>query len=210
MRSAYTEGQQDFLPPTNGRRTTMSTPAKQVWKRWAVGAAALGAIAAIAGSVREAPPRQLDSFYAEYGVTRETLPYRADADSRREIAAAKARAAADDKLVMVTFGANWCPDCLSLHRSLQDPATEPYVERTFEIVNVDVGSVASNVEAARELGVDVRAIPLAVFYLPDGTPLGDTSRGELKPARHYSSADILGFLREVAEQHRIVSPDQRQ
>jgi thiol-disulfide isomerase/thioredoxin len=187
----------------------MKAPEKRVWRRWAIGVGALAAIGAVAGSVREAPRPGLDSFYAAWGVARDSLPYRSDADARRDIAAAKARAAAQDKLLMVTFGANWCPDCLSLHRSIHDPVAEPYVERTFEIVNVDA-SIGTNIEAARELGLAVHSIPLAVFYLPDGTPLGDTSRGELKPARHYSSAQILSFLREVAEQHRIVSPDQRQ
>jgi thioredoxin 1 len=188
----------------------MTRWAKRTWQRCAVGVAALGGIALMAGSVHESPDPGMEAFYASWGVDPESLPYRPEADARREIAAAKARAAAENKLLMVTFGANWCPDCLSLYRSIRDPIAEPYINSKFELVNVDVGTVRSNVEAARELGLDVQAIPLAVFYLPDGTPLGDTSRGELKPARHYSSTDILAFMREVAEHHRIVSPDQRQ
>jgi hypothetical protein len=38
----------------------------------------------------------------------------------------------------------------------------------------------------------------------------DTRGGELEPARHYTSREILDFLKEVADHRRVVSPDQRQ
>ena len=48
-----------------------------------------------------------DAFYAQWGVDRAHLPYNPTADARRDIADAKTRAAANGKMVMVTFGANW-------------------------------------------------------------------------------------------------------
>ena len=175
-----------------------------------LGAAVLVAVAAGGAVVYVHQSSDDAAFYARWGVDPAHLPYQPDADARLDIAAAKRRAATDGKFLMVTFGANWCPDCLTLHRNLQDPATRDYAESHFEIVNVDVGDFDKNVEVARDLGVTVNGIPLAAFFLPDGRPICDTSRGELEPSRHYTSREILGFLREVAEYRRVVSPDQRQ
>jgi thioredoxin 1 len=151
-----------------------------------------------------------DAFYAQWGVDRAHLPYSAMADARRDIADAKARAAANGKMVMVTFGANWCPDCLTLHKDLADPVTRDYANKKFEMVNVDVGEFDKNADVARELGVDVNGIPLAVFFSSDGRPICDTRRGELEPSRHYTSSEILDFLKEVVDHRRVVNPDQRQ
>jgi thioredoxin len=181
-----------------------------VTKRRAVLACAAAlALAAAAVGYREYASSDA-AFYARWGVDAAHLPYDPKADARQQVAAGKARAAEAGKMLMVTFGANWCPDCLSLHRNLQDPETHAYTERKFEIVNVDVGEFDKNAEVARELGVEVHGIPLAVFFSADGRPICDTSRGELEPSRHYTSRDILAFLREVAEYRRVVSPDQRQ
>jgi len=151
-----------------------------------------------------------EAFYEKWGADPQHLPYDPTADAREDIAAGKARAAAEGKMLMVNFGANWCPDCLTLHKNLADPETRAYAVKKFEIVNVDVGEFDKNAEVANELGVKVNGIPLAVFFSSDGRPICDTRRGELEPSRHYTSREILDFLREVAEYRRVVSPDQRQ
>jgi thioredoxin 1 len=137
-------------------------------------------------------------------------PYRADVDARTAIEEGKARAAASGKMLMVTFGANWCPDCLALHDNLHAPDTHAYVDKHFEIVQIDVGDSKKSAAVKRDLGIAVNVIPLAVFYSPTGELVGDTFAGELKPSRHFSSREIRDFLREVVDYHRIVSPDQRQ
>jgi thiol-disulfide isomerase/thioredoxin len=137
-------------------------------------------------------------------------PYRADVDARTAIEEGKARAAASGKMLMVTFGANWCPDCLALHDNLHAADTHAYVDKHFEVVQIDVGDSKKSAAVKRDLGIAVNVIPLAVFYSPTGELVGDTFAGELKPSRHFSSREIRDFLREVVDYHRIVSPDQRQ
>jgi thioredoxin 1 len=149
-------------------------------------------------------------FYRRWGIDPNNPPYQSEADPRAAVEAGKARAAASGKMLMVTFGADWCPDCLTLQRNLRDPDTHAYAESHFEIVNIDVGSSAQNSRVEHELGMVVNSIPLAVFYSSDGRPICDTGRGELEPSRHYTSREILEFLREVVDHHRVVSPDQRQ
>jgi thioredoxin 1 len=148
-------------------------------------------------------------FYRRWGVDPANPPYESEVDPRTAVEQGKARAAANGKMLMVTFGANWCPDCLTLQRNLRDPQTREYAQRNFEIVNIDVGDSAKNARVERNLGMIVNSIPLAVFYSSDGKPICDTGR-ELEPSRHYTSREILAFLREVVDHHRVVSPDQRQ
>lgn len=131
-------------------------------------------------------------------------------DARSAIEEGQRRAAVSGKMLMVAFGANWCPDCLKLHRNLQDAETHAYLEENFELVMVDVGDAKKTAAVHRDLGIDVTVIPHVVFYWADGQFVGDTRAGELKPSRHFSSHDIRDFLREVVKYHRIVSPDQRQ
>jgi thioredoxin 1 len=137
-------------------------------------------------------------------------PYRADLDARTAVEQGQARAAASGKMLMVTFGANWCPDCLTLHRNLHASDAHAYIDKHFEIVQIDVGDAKKSAQVQRDLGISVNVIPLAMFYSPNGEFVGDTFAGELKPSRHFNSRQIRDFLREVVDYHRIVSPDQRQ
>lgn len=137
-------------------------------------------------------------------------PYRSYLDARTAIEEGQARASASGKVLMVTFGANWCLDCLTLHRNLLASETRAYIDKHFEIVEIDVGDSKKNAAVQRALGFKINAIPLAVFYSPSGELIGDTFDGELKASRHFSSREIRDFLREVVDYRRIVSPDQRQ
>jgi len=137
-------------------------------------------------------------------------PYRADLDARTAVGEGLARAATSGKMLMVTLGANWCPDCLTLHENLHADETREYLNEHFEVVSIDVGDRAKFAAVRHDLGIDVNVIPVALFFTSDGTLVGDTLAGELKPSRHFTPREIRDFLREVVDYHRIVSPDQRQ
>lgn len=134
-------------------------------------------------------------------------PYNSDADAKKDLAAAQARARVAKKGVMVIFGANWCPDCIVLHRLLDESETHAYVRAHFEIVSVDLGRFDKNVDLAQRLGVNLdKGIPAAAFLAADGSSIGNTNQGELEASRNYHSDMILRFLREVAEHHKITRP----
>jgi protein disulfide-isomerase len=136
------------------------------------------------------------------------LPFRNDVDARSAVAAAREAARANERFLMITFGANWCLDCRTLYRHLQDEEVEAYTENLFLFINVDVGQFNRNRELAAELGVDLgRGIPVAVFFDPEGRLIGATNEGELEPARFYTSKQILKFVRDVAEKSVIAAPD---
>jgi thiol-disulfide isomerase/thioredoxin len=135
-------------------------------------------------------------------------PYDTKADAHKDLAAAQQRAKASKKYVMVIFGANWCKDCIVLHRLLDEPVTKAYVDAHFEIVGVDLGRFDKQMDIAKTLKVDLdKGIPAAAFLASDGTLIGDTNNGELEASRNYHSEMILRFLHEVVEHHKIVKPE---
>jgi thiol:disulfide interchange protein len=136
------------------------------------------------------------------------LPFDSTANASAAVAAARARAVEEGKFLMITFGANWCPDSRNLVRQLHSDTVFDYVHDRFLFVNVDVGKFNRNTDLAADLGVSfTRGIPVAVFFDPQGRVIGATNEGELELARHFTAHQILKFLRDVAERSRILAPD---
>ena len=136
------------------------------------------------------------------------MPYDGTADAAILISNAREQARTESKYLMVTFGANWCLDCRTLHYHLTNEPVAGYARGVFDFVNVDVGKLNQNRDVAESLGVSLaRGIPVAVIFDRDGSLLGTTNNGELEPARYYSSQQILKFVRDIAERQRVIAPD---
>jgi thioredoxin 1 len=136
------------------------------------------------------------------------LPYDAHVDAHSMVASARKEALTAEKFLMVTFGANWCMDCRTLHRNLKSENVAKYTSDLFLFINVDVGKFNQNADLATELGVTLsNGIPVAVFFDPAGQVIGTTNEGQLEPARRYSSKQILKFVRDIAERSQIMAPD---
>lgn len=136
------------------------------------------------------------------------LPYLESADAGAVVSAGREQALENGRFLMVTFGANWCLDCRTLHHHLQSDEVKEFTEGIFDFVNVDVGKFNNNKDVAADLGVDLtRGIPVAIFFSPEGNMIGTTNEGQLEPARYYSSKQILKFVRDVAEKSLIAAPD---
>ena len=144
----------------------------------------------------------------EISFNQDELPYDEQIDAASMVDTARRRAVAERKFLMVTFGANWCLDCWTLHHHLNSETVASYSRDLFHFVNVDVGKFNRNRGVAESLGVSLtRGIPVAVFFDPGGGVIGTTNEGELEPSRRYSSQQILKFVRDVAERQRIAAPD---
>ena len=136
------------------------------------------------------------------------LPYDESADARALVSDARQQASRAGKFLMITFGANWCMDCRTLHRRLKSKDVKQYTEERFLFVNVDVGKFNQNADLAQELGVTLsRGIPVAIFFDPGGEVIGTTNEGQLEPARRYTSKQILRFVRDIAERSQVTIPD---
>lgn len=149
-------------------------------------------------------PRTQAEFALDPGAT----PYDEEADGASLIRDARAAAYEEGKILMVTFGANWCLDCIALHHHLGTEPVAGYARDLFRFAFVDIGSQKRNRAVAESLGVSLEnGIPVAVFYSPRGGVIGTTNDGELEPSRFYSSKQILKFIRDISERGRISAPD---
>ena len=136
------------------------------------------------------------------------LPYDTRAEAAAVVDNARIEAKREGKFLMVTFGANWCLDCRTLYHHLNSEPVASYTADLFKFVNVDVGKFNQNRDVAEALGVSLTVgIPVAIFFDPEGKVIGTTNEGQLEPARHYSSKQILKFVRDIAERSRVLSPD---
>ncbi len=138
----------------------------------------------------------------------EDLPYSENIDAWADVSSARENALRDGRFLMVTFGANWCFDCRTLHRHLNSREVLGYTRGLFNFVNVNVGKFNQNADVAADLGVTLsKGIPVAIFFNPDGQVIGTTNEGQLEPARRYSSKQILKFVKDIVERSRILAPD---
>ena len=143
-----------------------------------------------------------------FAFSQDELPYDGQADAAALVNNARIEARAERKFLMVTFGANWCLDCRTLHHHLNSEPVAGYARDLFRFVNVDVGKFNQNRDIAESLGISLsRGIPVAVFFDPEGGVIGTTNEGQLEPSRHYSSKQILKFVRDIAERSRVSAPD---
>jgi hypothetical protein len=76
--------------------------------------------------------------------------YPASADAKAEIAEAVHRATGARKRVLVVFGGNWCYDCHVLEEAFHSPEISPTVEKSFEVVHVDIGQMDKNLDVAKQ------------------------------------------------------------
>jgi hypothetical protein len=121
--------------------------------------------------------------------------YPASADAKAEIAEAVHRATGARKRVLVVFGGNWCYDCHVLDEAFHSPDISPTMEKSLELVHVDIGQMDKNLEVAKQYDVPLdRGVPAIAVLESDGKLLFSQKRGEFEAARSMAPEDILDFL----------------
>jgi hypothetical protein len=121
--------------------------------------------------------------------------YPAGLDARSEIKEALDRASKAHKRVILVFGANWCYDCHVLDLAFHRTDLAPVLEKTFEVVHVDVGEGDKNQDLMQQYQVPMkRGIPGLAVLEPDGKLLYSQKNGEFEKARSLAPADLLQFL----------------
>jgi hypothetical protein len=116
-------------------------------------------------------------------------PYDASANADQQVAAAKARAAATGKRLLIELGSNWCSDSRALAGVLEIPEVKSFVAQHYEVVLVDVGRFDRNLQIPRRYGVvHIRGIPTPLIIDPktdkllnDGHLFELVSAGDMTP-----------------------------
>lgn len=124
-------------------------------------------------------------------------PYDENAIPADDIVHAMAQSASDGKLVLLDFGANWCPDCLVLTTLFEDPAVKPFLEENYHVVRIDVGMWDKNLDISQAYGNPIdNGIPAVVVLSPTGEIIATTKDGSLANARTATAEEILALITE--------------
>jgi thioredoxin 1 len=121
--------------------------------------------------------------------------YNEAADARAELNLALAKAQAQQKNVLVVFGANWCADCLALEKKMSAGSLAEHVSQRLVVVKVNVGRFDRNTDLAAQMGLVLKkGIPAVAVLQRDGAVLRATSGGELADARNMGDEAVLAVL----------------
>jgi len=121
------------------------------------------------------------------------------ADAKAQVAAALARAKAENKQAMIVFGANWCGDCKMLDGEFKKPAMKTLLDANYVIVKVDVGRFNKNLDVVKPYGeVIKKGIPSIVIATPDNKVAYATNGGELADARKMGESGVATFFQTLA------------
>ena len=127
------------------------------------------------------------------------MPYDESADAAAAVAAAKAQAQADGKLLLIEFGANWCPDCRAFAAAIQAPEAKAVIEEKFVAVKVDVGNWDKHPDVVAAWGNPIEGgIPAIVVANVRGEVLLSTKAGQLAKARNMAPEDFAAFFENLA------------
>ena len=125
-------------------------------------------------------------------------PYDEHADARTEIARMLECAKAENRPLLLMFGANWCPWCRKLDRLLTtDRRLARLADDAVLRLNIDVGQYDRNMDLARGYGLealDDTGIPMLVVLRPDGTVQSLKNSDDFVTGSRYVSGSIERFL----------------
>ena len=125
--------------------------------------------------------------------------YDESADAQAQVSQALAKAKADNKQLMIVFGANWCGDCKMLDGEFKKPALKALLDASYVVVKVDVNRFNKNLDVVKPYGdVIKKGIPSIVIATPANQLVYATNGGELADARKMGEAGVAEFFQKLA------------
>ena len=129
----------------------------------------------------------------------DTPVYDESADAQAQVSQALLKAKADNKQVMIVFGANWCGDCKMLDGEFRKPAMKALLDANYVVVKVDVNRFNKNLDVVKPYGdVIKKGIPSIVIATPANQLVYATNGGELADARKMGEAGVAEFFKALA------------
>jgi thiol-disulfide isomerase/thioredoxin len=129
--------------------------------------------------------------------TAEDYGYNPEADPNATYQQAIARAGQQEKLVLLVFGSEWCPDCRSLNTKMGLPPLSDTVQENFVVAHVDIGNWDRNMAFTGQFGEPVaNGIPSIAIVAPDGTLLYVSEAGEFASARSTGLDSLDSWFRD--------------
>lgn len=121
--------------------------------------------------------------------------YDESADGAVQIATALKEAKADNRRVLLMFGANWCGWCHKLHDVLRNEAAiAARMKSSYRLVLIDMNR-DHNAAVSKKYGRDDDAgVPYLIVLDADGKVLTRQETGALEAGDHHDPAKVLDFL----------------
>jgi hypothetical protein len=124
------------------------------------------------------------------------LPYDEKGDATKAVAAAKAKARAEHKLLLIDMGGNWCLDCRILAGTMELPHVKPFVDKHYVEVTVDIGRFDKNLAIAQHYGIaKLAGVPAVLVVDPRTDRVINKGHAEaLADARHMNPQALADWL----------------
>ena len=124
------------------------------------------------------------------------LPYDEQADAAKAVAAAKAKARAEHKLLLIDMGGNWCLDCRILAGTMKLPHLQPFLDKHYVEVTVDIGRFDKNLAIAQHYGIaKLAGVPAVLVVDPRTDRLVNKGHAiALADARHMNPQALADWL----------------
>lgn len=121
--------------------------------------------------------------------------YPANADAKKEIAAALEKAVSENKRVILIFGGNWCYDCHVLDQALHNGEAGKIAKESYVLVHVDIGEGDKNPDLVSKYKIPMdKGVPALVVLKSDGEMIYWSGYGEFEAARAMLKKDLVAFL----------------
>ena len=121
--------------------------------------------------------------------------YDDNADVRKDVAAAVAKARREHKRVIVDFGGDWCGDCQVLDVYFHQPQNEALLKKYYVLVHASVGHIDKNLEVPIGYGVNIKkGVPALAVLDGRGKPVYAQATGEFENMRNMNSSSVTEFL----------------
>ena len=121
--------------------------------------------------------------------------YPDNANAHAEIADAEARAARENKRILLIFGGQWCFDCHVLDAAFHLPEIARVVDSSYEVVHVDIGHYDKNLDIVARCETSITmGVPALAVIDAKGKVLFGQKNGEFEKMRALGPEDLLAFL----------------
>lgn len=134
-------------------------------------------------------------------IVQDKAVYDEAADAKKVVAAAIAKAKKENQRVLIQWGANWCGWCKWLAATMKsDRELSHELLYEYQVVHVDVGRFDKNMDLAKELGADFKAIPFLTVLDADGKPLAQQNtepfEAKVDGKDGHDAKKVLAFLKQ--------------
>ena len=146
----------------------------------------------------------LSAFLSLCALAADAPVYDESADAQVQVSQALLKAKADNKQLMIVFGANWCGDCKMLDGEFKKPAMKALLDANYVVVKVDVNRFNKNLDVVKPYGdVIKKGIPSIVIATPANQLVYATNGGELADARKMGESGVAEFFRYLVARKRL-------